>query len=193
MLYSDIRIEHKWRKNVCTLYSQKMSNLLQCERDRRTETDGGGRRQTAMLTHNFFFPQPYHAVLSSRSHLVLLLLLGRWLLNRKPAVELSVGGCPSGASNHSLAHSVTERISAATAKSTARLIASHLNISIYQFTTPTHIRSNTWLLPLIYTDASCAEKSLIDGSVKGQYADVAVMLTPREKLFWIIDSACIWI
>ena len=35
---------------------------------------------------------------------------------------------------------------------------------------PTHFRSTMWMFPLIYTSASCAEKSLIDGSVKGQYA-----------------------
>ena len=31
-------------------------------------------------------------------------------------------------------------------------------------------RSTTWLLPLIYPCVSCSEKSLIKGSVRGQYA-----------------------
>ena len=39
------------------------------------ETDRGRQRQTALLTHNFF-SWPYHAVLPSRPHLTLLLLLG---------------------------------------------------------------------------------------------------------------------
>ena len=34
---------------------------------------------------------------------------------------------------------------------------SHMNIYIYHFITPTHFRSTTWLLPLIFTGASCAE------------------------------------
>ena len=42
----------------------------------------------------------------------------------------------------------------------------HLHISFHN---AYHFHSNTWLLPLIYTDASCAEKSLIDIAVKGQY------------------------
>ena len=40
------------------------------------EPDGLRQGQTAILTHNFF-SWPYHAVLSLRPHLVLLLLLGR--------------------------------------------------------------------------------------------------------------------
>ena len=39
------------------------------------ETDGGRQRQTAILTHKFFWP--YHAVLFSRSYLALHLLLSR--------------------------------------------------------------------------------------------------------------------
>ena len=46
------------------------SKLLWCGRDRRRQG------QTSLLTHNFF-SIPYHAVLFSRSHLTLLLLLGQ--------------------------------------------------------------------------------------------------------------------
>ena len=40
------------------------------------QTDGGRRIQTAILTHSFFFSWSYHTVLSSRSQLAPLLLLG---------------------------------------------------------------------------------------------------------------------
>ena len=33
-----------------------------------------------------------------------------------------------------------------------------------------HFHSTTWLFPFVYTVASCAEKSPIDGSIKGQFA-----------------------
>ena len=51
----------------------------------------------------------------------------------------------------------------------ARLTISHMGICMYYFTMPTHFHSTIWLLPLIYIGDSCAEKSLIDGSVKAQY------------------------
>ena len=37
------------------------------------------------------------------------------------------------------------------------LPVSHMGICIYHFITPTHFRSTTWLLLLIFTGASCAE------------------------------------
>ena len=62
---------------------------------RETNRDGGRQMQPIILTHNYFF-WPYHAVLSSRSHLALLLLLCRGILNWRPTVGL----CPSGVSSH---------------------------------------------------------------------------------------------
>ena len=50
-----------------------------------------------------------------------------------------------------------------------RFLVSHVGICLYHFLKPTHFRSTKWLLLLIYTCASCAEKSLIDWSGKGQY------------------------
>ena len=50
-----------------------------------------------------------------------------------------------------------------------RISRGHLYIS---FDNAHHFRPTTWLLPFIYTCASCAEKFLIDGSVKGQYATI---------------------
>ena len=74
---------------------RKGLNLCWCVR----QTDGRGRRmETATLTHNFFFSWPYHAVLSSRLHLALL-LLGWGVFNRRSVV----GHCPSGAPGDSLA------------------------------------------------------------------------------------------
>ena len=72
---------------------------------------------------------------------------------------------PEGPSSHLLALSGTNRINSG---HKPRLTVSHIGICIYHFETPTHFRSTTWLLLVIYTGASCAEKSLIDGSVKGQ-------------------------
>ena len=54
------------------------------------------------------------------------------------------------------------------AKTDSRLNVFHLGICMYH--NAHHFRSTPWLLPLIYTGVSCAEKSLIDGSVKSQYA-----------------------
>ena len=76
-----------------------------------------------------------HAVLSSRPHLALLLLLGHVLI-RKPAE----GRCSRGAPSHKL-----------------RLPVSHMDICIYNFLTPKHFYSTTWLPLLIFTGASCAE------------------------------------
>ena len=53
-----------------------------------------------------------------------------------------------------------------------------MGICIFDFTTPTHFRSvihviclhQHMLIRVIYTGTSCEEKSLIDSSVKGQYA-----------------------
>ena len=39
-----------------------------------------------------------------------------------------------------------------------------------------------WLLPLIYTGASCAEKYLIDGSVKDQYATCKLGFEIHQKI-----------
>ena len=56
------------------------------------QTHGERQRQTAIWTHNFF-SWPYHAVLFSRSHLVLLLLLDRGYSTG----TLHVACCTSGA------------------------------------------------------------------------------------------------
>ena len=60
-------------KNV--LFFRKGSNLLWCLRERRK------RIQPVIWNHNFSWP--YHATLSSRPHLALLLLHGRGVLNRR--------------------------------------------------------------------------------------------------------------
>ena len=93
-------ITHRYKK-YNTLYSFLESKILKvCERkmDRRM------RMEIAILTHKLF-SWPYHAVLSSRPHSTLLLLLVREVLNWGPAV----GRCPSGAPCHSLL-SATDQI-----------------------------------------------------------------------------------
>ena len=57
----------------------------------------------------------------------------------------------------------------------------HLHISFLN----THdFQSTTCLLPLIYTGASCLEKSLTDNSVKGQYATIGGGLNKIPSLFF---------
>ena len=77
------------------------------------------------------------------------------VLNWRPAV----GSCLSGAPSHTLALFVTRRISPGSKLRLTQLTlsVSHVGIYIYHFMTPTHFRSTTWLLPLIFRVASCAE------------------------------------
>ena len=115
-------------KNITPFIPVEVKASLVWER----KMEGRRRIQTVLLTHNFF-SWPYHAILSSRSYLKLLVLLSRGVLNRRPAV----GCCSSGAPSHSrlrLRHSVA-----------------HVSICFNHFITPTHFRSTTWLLPLIFT------------------------------------------
>ena len=87
-------------------------------------------------------------MLSSRSHLALLLLLSRVVFNRRPDVARSVGRCPGGAPSRALALSVTDRISSC---HKLRLLdshnsVSHVSICICHYITPTDFRSTTWLV-----------------------------------------------
>ena len=113
------------------------------------ETDGerDRRRQTAILTHNFF-SWPYHAVFSSRPHIALLLLLCRKVLKRRPVV----GRCPREATSHSLTLSMTDRI---TYSRKLRLTQDWLYMGIcrYHFTTPplTNFHPTIWQFPDIDT------------------------------------------
>ena len=67
------------------------------------QMDGRKRIRTAISTSNFF-SWPYHAVLSSRPHLALL-LLNRREFDWKPTVGCSVDCSLNRALSHSLAHS----------------------------------------------------------------------------------------
>ena len=122
-----------------------------CARDR--DECEGRRRQTAILTHNFFF-WPYHSVLSSRPHLALL-LFGRRTLTQRP----TVGRYSSGAPSHSLALPWPTALfwPQAETDSRLRLTVSHVGICIYHFITPTYFCSTTWLLPFIFSRAFRAE------------------------------------
>ena len=84
--------------------------------------------ETAILTHNNF-SWPYYAVLSLRPHLAFLLVLGWEVLSDWLGLFWPRDCLP----------------------------VSQIGICIYHFITPTHFQSTMWLLPLIFTDASCAE------------------------------------
>ena len=98
-------------------------------------------RQTAILTHNFLITLYY--------------LQSLRLLSLIRCTQLGTPCGPLALHQHdSLSARLNCQLTA------ARLTKSHVGICIYHFTTPTHFRSTTWLLPLIYTGASYAEKSL---------------------------------
>ena len=124
----------------------------------KTQTDWERQKQTAILIHNLF-SWPYPTVLSSRPHLTLL-FLSRGVLNRRS----TVGGCPSGVLSVTTSWHWLKTLTDCN-----WLGHSHGHLHIY-FYNAHYFRSTSWLLPLISTDASCSEKSLIDSSVKGQYA-----------------------
>ena len=122
--------------------------------------------QTTILTHNLFFSRQWHAVISSRRHLALLLLL-----KRRPTMGPSVGRCPRRAPSNSLAFSVTNRFFLAASwdwLKTDCISGGHLYRSFHN---AHHFHSIPWLL--LYTGASCAEKCLIFSLIKSQYATLA--------------------
>ena len=132
------------------------------------QMDGERQRQTAILTHNYFFSWPYHTVLSSRPHLALLLLLGRGLLNWSPAVDRWL----SGVASHLLAHLwLTVSLLAASwdwrKTETPHISHEHLHISFYNTHTFlfNHVTASAYFHRCILF-----RESLMDGSVKGQYA-----------------------
>ena len=131
------------------------------------ETGRGRRKETGILTHTFFF-WSYHNVLSLRPHLALLLHLGRGeVINWRPT------GSPWAQPGAQLlvSISVTDRCLMAASETrltyTAHLSRGYLHISFH----------NTYTFPFNHVTASgyfhwcvLCKESLIDGSVKGQYA-----------------------
>ena len=61
------------------------------------------------------------------------------------------------------------------------ILTRHLHISFHN---SHNFRSTMWLLPLIYTGASCSEISLIHSSIKGQYATICYYLVLWIELSW---------
>ena len=124
------------------------------------------RIETAILMHNFF-SWSYHAVLSSKPHLALF-LLGRWKLNRRPAI------CPwpqwgiqplAGAP-------LTDRISSRRKlrlTETHFALISHGDLHISFHNTHTFLFNQVTSSGYFHWCALCRE-SLIDWLVKGQYA-----------------------
>ena len=118
-----------------------------CERDRWRQGD----KDRHILTHNFF-SWPYHAVLSSRPHLELLLLLCHGVLNQGP----TVGRCSSGVL------SVTTSWDSKTATdSRALLYISFRNNYTFLIN---HVTASAYFHKCILF-----REYLIDSSVKGQY------------------------
>ena len=139
------------------------------------QTDGERRIQIVILTHNFSFSWPYYA---SRTYLELL-------LGRKQAVGRAVWRCSSGAHSHSwaLPWLIVSLLAVSWHSKTKTLTdsVSHVGIFIYNFITPTHFRSTIWLLPLIYTDASCAENLWLTAQTR---ANMQQKHQANEFLIW---------
>ena len=150
-----------------TLYFTKGVVVGVSVRERKAETNGDESRQkqTATLTHDFVFYWPYHAVLSSRPY----------VFSSPTWRTLSDAAC--GSRLHASRDSLS--VDCSTLVTAARLPVSHMGICVYYFSTPTHFRSAIWLLLLIFTDTSCAEKSLIDGLVKVRYATYILVVISR--------------
>ena len=121
------------------------------------------QRQTSILTHNVFYRQ-YHVMLSSRPHSTLLLLHG-WKGGYSTGGTLLVAA-PAGCSPWLEAGIGLDLHWLQLTRTLTRASAS---------------ASTTWLLPLIYTGASCSEKSPIDCSVN--------MLIVRYELF-LVKNGC---
>ena len=127
------------RQLYSLLYFERSWISVVCEKQTDTNGDREGRRQTAILTHNFF-SWLYYVVLSSSPHLKLLLLgwgsTQQWgllwavlwdaALARRPAICW----CSPWVSGSLLA-------------ARRRLTLSHQGICIYHFITPTYFRSTT--------------------------------------------------
>ena len=85
-----VELQYFFTKIYSSFYSfVRRSNVCS---GRETDGDKRRQRQTAILSHNFHFSRQYHAMLSSRPHIALLLLLGRRVLNWRPlwATSLTV-------------------------------------------------------------------------------------------------------
>ena len=132
------------RNITLTLYSRKELKLQWCER--KTNEEWGGGIQTVVLTYNFSCP--YNAVLSSPGD-----------TQPEACCELLWETCATEGNLATCWCSPWQ-----TEADTDRLTVSHEGICIYLFTTLT-----ISVKLLIYTSASCAEKSLIDGLLYGQY------------------------
>ena len=88
---------------------------------------------------------------------------------------VTAGWYLSGAPRHSLALSVTNRISSGRTLRLTQYWTYLTWVSEYIISqSPTHFHSITWLLPRIETGTSCAEKYLIDSSANDQYATLSL-------------------
>ena len=168
------------------------------------QTDGRRRIQTAISSHNISWP--YRTVLSSRPHLVLLLRIGRGLLNIGPTVghsvlssrpyifypdetystglHLGVAWLPAA----TFLYLPTRLTAASWYWQTASLSRGHLHIS-FGYTQPfpiDHVTASAYFHICVLW-----RESLIDGSVKGQYAtttNIGKAWTAIDRLTTIWES-----
>ena len=159
--------------------------------ERERHTDGRRRMETATVTHNFF-SWPYH-VLSSRPNLTLLLLLSRGGGRSTQPEARSVKHCPSEVPNHLLALPWMTALlwqQAMTPRLRLTPPVSHVGIYINHFITPTHFRSTTWLLLLIFPGESCAEnlRFMAQSGVNMQHTVVSRSVKATNKLSYIEED-----
>ena len=158
LLYShnEVRNYKTWSKNNNS-YSYFLGrgqswHKYERARDRRTS---GNKVIRSYWPITYFLD--HSALLSSRPHIVFRLLLGRGVLNWKPAVgPYSKFGAQTivtdPLTNHSLLAASWDWL-----KTETQLLVSHVDILIYHFIKPTCVWPTTWLLPPIFTSAFCAE------------------------------------
>ena len=150
------------------------------------------RMETATLTNNFL-SWPHHTVLSSRTHLALL------IFSREYSTGGSVRCCRNGAPSHSIALLWLTEFLWPQAETDSRLRltlpVSLVGIWIHHFITPTHFRSTTWLLPLFFTCAYCAENLWLTAlsRVNMQYAFICQPPKEQQKLNHEICNIYIYI
>ena len=169
-------------KETTILGYENITHFLRlCERDRRTE------REEYILLYWPITSWSYHAVFSSRPHLALLLLLCRSLLNWGIAVGISVRRYHQRGAQllpDAVRYSVYLLGSSwALLKPdthTLRISRGHLHISFHNTNT---FPFNPVTAPGYFHKCVFCSQSLIDGSIKGQYA------TYRHRITMFVDRA----
>ena len=159
--YLEIIDEQAWRNKHDTNFIKTITLfiLLEVKASAVWGKNRQGRMETATMTR-YYFSWPYDAVLSSRPDLELLLLLGPEGTQPEAHCGQLWETLPQWGALPLTGAPLTNRsFLAGSSRLTPKLtvLLSHEGICIYHFITPTHFRLTTWLLPLIFTGASCGE------------------------------------